>query len=455
MKTKTKIISMALAMVLMLSAFSTLTPLVASAAEAISNNYELELSLENSEECVEFIEENFSQVISEYNIAHSEEDVLCAATSIEGSTQIYITDLGKYGIYLDFDNDNGYLLVTENYHLYEFEPVGDLSYLKNVDFAYYSSFDGFMYLDSATGVLERYDYVDKSNELFGSGDLISGSVAEENELTGAHGHDTNGHIYNIDEYVAYYYPEYEYVGRYMSTAYQWVYQSDTSVYNHLTSEGNFTEGNCVINATYSMMNDWYRRNRFSWLPSGTVNFNSSLTSDPLYSRYGTNTYDGWYARGSSALSAMPSLYMELRSYAITYGYLPDQGMQASYIIDMVERVGSTRGYTLNMLKSSSFNDDIKYALNTNQACVLVVAGSNVYGNHAMGLYGYVEYEHTTGWWIFSKTETKYFYVVDDGHSYKRGDSNYTYNFVGVNTPVCYFDPHTSDEPTVSFYYLED
>lgn len=107
----------------MLSALSTLTPLVASAAETLSKNYELELSLENSEECVEFIEENFSQVISEYNLAHPEEDVLCAATSIEGSAQIYITDLGKYGIYLDFDNDNGYLLVTEKYHLYEFDPV--------------------------------------------------------------------------------------------------------------------------------------------------------------------------------------------------------------------------------------------------------------------------------------------------------------------------------------------
>ena len=454
MKNKIKVISTVLVVVFMLSAFSILTPLVTSAAETIIQNYELGLSLKNSEECVSFIEENFSTVMDEYNLAHAEESEPCRATSIEGRAEIYITDIEKYGIYLDFDGDNGYLLVTENYHLYEFEPTGDLKYLKNVDFAYYSSFDGFMYMDSVFGTLERYDYVDNSNELYGAEKVDGDSLFSQSGLTASAGQDSKGHIYDIDAYVADVYPDYKYVKRYMGTAYEWIYQDDTSLYYRHVGEDTWTEGNCVINATYSMMNDWVRRRKFSWLPSGTVDYRGCMPGDPLYSKYGTGTYNGWVPRRDESLDAMPALYMELRSYAITYGYLPDKGMLSAYIIDMVKRVGTTRGYTMNMLKSSTFNDDVKSLLNSDFACVITANGSNVYGNHAMGLYGYVEYEYTSGWWIFSKTETKYFYVVDDGHSYKQYDPRYTYNFMGVNTPACYFDPNTSDSPTISFYYLD-
>lgn len=452
---KSKIISTVLVFVLMLSFVNPYAPFVASAVEAICENYEVNNSLENSEKCVEFIEENFAKVVSEYNLAHSEDGVLCTATSIEGRARVYITDLGRYGIYLDFDGNNGYLLVTENYHLYEFEPIGDLPYLKNVDFAYYSSFDGFLYKDDTTGILERYEHVDNSNEFYGCYNQM-GAVSDHEGLISAVGQDSEGYIYDIDSYVADVYPEYEYVGRYISMNYQWIYQQDTSIFYQTTDFGQYTEGNCVINATYSMMNDWYtRKSRFSWLPYGTIDYSNSCTSDPLYGTYGTGVFQGWSVRSHTELINMPVLYMELRSYAIEYGYLPDQGMQSPYIIDMVERVGSVRGHTLNMLSSSSFNEDVIYSLDTDQTCILVVSGSDIYGNHAMGLYGYVEYEYTTGWWIFSKTKTKYFYVVDDGYSYKDGDSRYTYKFVGVNTPVCYFDPNTSDDPSILFYYLEN
>ena len=132
MKTKAKIISSLLVFVLTLSAFNVFTPMIASAIDDAKTEWALERSLENSENCVDFIEENFSRVVSEYNSANQENGLVCCATSIEGRSQIYIADSDKYGIYLDFDGNNGYLLVTENYLLYEFEPQGDLSYLKNV-----------------------------------------------------------------------------------------------------------------------------------------------------------------------------------------------------------------------------------------------------------------------------------------------------------------------------------
>ena len=452
---KTKVISMVLAFVMMLSVFSVFNPLIASASSDFATERALERSLENSEECVDFIEENFSQVISEYNIAHQAEGIICEATFIEGQSKIYMTDLDKYGIYLDFNDNNGYLLVTEDYNLYEFESVGDLSYLKNIELAYYNSFDGFMYLDSETGLLEKYEYVDNTSEYYKSCDTTE--LSSDEELIGAAGQDGSGdgHIYDIDAYVAAVYPDYVYESRYMITDYQWIYQWNTSVYRQATSSGYSSEGNCVINATYSMLNDWFRRGKFQWMPSGTTNYSSLVTSDRQYSTYGTSTYDGWTTNTTARLSNMPTLYLELRDYAIDYGYLPENGMQSKYIVDMVGKVASSRGYTFNMIKTSSFDENVKYQLDTNCACVISVQGSSTYGNHAMGLYGYVKYTYTSGWWIFKTTKDKYFYVVDDGHSYKQGNSNYTYNFVGVNTPVCYFDPNTDAEPSLTFFYLED
>ena len=455
MKKRFRVVSLFMLAVMLVSTLSIFTPIVSSSAEANIIQKDLEDSLINCEQCVEFIENNFSQVIFEYNNAHEDTGLQCNATSIEGQTLILLTDFNRYGIFLDFDGSNGYMLVTEGYTLYEFEPQGDLPYLKGVTLAYYNSFDGFMYLDTETGLLEKYDYVDKTSELYGglgteatAEDVLYGAAGQPSDVNG------DGKIYDIDSYVAAVYPNYVYQDRYIITDYQFIYQDDTSVYKRYSGGKIYTEGNCVINATYSMMNDWYRRGRFQWLPSGTTNYATLVTSDRLYSTYGTGTYNGWTTNSYYTLSHMPTLYLELRDYAIDYGYNPVNGMSSNYIIDMVERVASSRGYTFNMVKTSSFNSNVRYQLDTNHACVISVNGSSTFNNHSMGLFGYVHYTYTSGWWIFATTKDKYFYVVDDGHSYKKGDSNYSYNFIGVNTPVCYFDPNTSAKPSLSFFYLE-
>lgn len=445
MKIWLKTMSAFLAVAILLSLTSVLSPTAVNAAEINS----LEESLVNSESCVEFIEENFERVISEYNAAHTDA-IECKATSIEGRTLIYLTDVNKYGFYLDFNDDNGYLLVTEDYTLYEFEPIGELEYLKGVESAFYNSFDGFMYCDLETGCLERYVYLDTSSQNIGGVDAtlsVAQRVEENNAHDGQHSDGGDGKIYDIDAYVADAYPEYEYVGRHIIPNYQWIYQWNTSVYQ--SDDG--SEGNCVINATYSMMNNWISRGRYTSLPTGTTNYNNLLTSDELYNPYGNGTRGTWRANSTSTLRVMPTLYLELREYAIDYGYLPDAGMQSKYIIKMVENVAADHGYSINMASSSSFTN-AKSELNANRACVLSVGGSSTFGNHAMGLYGYVEYSYTSGWWIFESTKTAYFYVVDDGHMYKRNDSNYSYTSGGVTYPVSYFDPNTDANPSLTFFY---
>lgn len=149
--------------------------------------------------------------------------------------------------------------------------------------------------------------------------------------------------------------------------------------------------------------------------------------------------------------------MELREYAIDYGYNPDDGMQFKYMVDMAQNVARDHNINISVKQTSSFSTP-KQKIDSNLACAISVNGSSRYHNHAMGLYGYVEYTYTSGWWIFSSTKTAYFYVVDDGYVYKRNDATLRSKYVytdsdGTTYPVCYFDPNTSANPSISFTYL--
>lgn len=88
MKIWLKTMSAFLAVAILLSLTSVLSPTAVNATEINS----LEESLVNSESCVEFIEENFERVISEYNAAHTDA-AECKATSIEGRTLVYLTNV--------------------------------------------------------------------------------------------------------------------------------------------------------------------------------------------------------------------------------------------------------------------------------------------------------------------------------------------------------------------------
>ena len=67
MKKRFRAVSLFMLAVMLVSTLSIFTPIVASSAEANIIQKDLEDSLINCEQCVEFIENNISQVIFEYN----------------------------------------------------------------------------------------------------------------------------------------------------------------------------------------------------------------------------------------------------------------------------------------------------------------------------------------------------------------------------------------------------
>ena len=92
----------------------------------------------------DFIEKNFELFVTEYNNALEDGNEL-KASYCELSIPVYITTLEQAGVYLDFNGDNGYMVIIDNYEVVAFETSGDLDYLKDLDYAYYSIYDGFVY----------------------------------------------------------------------------------------------------------------------------------------------------------------------------------------------------------------------------------------------------------------------------------------------------------------------
>ncbi|MDE6656906.1 MAG: hypothetical protein K2J85_07935, partial [Anaeroplasmataceae bacterium] len=96
---------------------------------------------------IEFIGKHLATFKEEYNKLNEE---ALEAKTIEGYSLVYIIDAKSYGVYIDFNEDNGYLVTSFTFDLYAIETSGDIDYLKDVDFTYYSVVDGFLYHDGTS-----------------------------------------------------------------------------------------------------------------------------------------------------------------------------------------------------------------------------------------------------------------------------------------------------------------
>lgn len=87
----------------------------------------------NYEDCVSiinFIDDNLEQFKEEYNET-VEDNLFLNANGIEYSSVIYLVKDENYGAYIDFDGENGYVVVTGNYKIYDMQVNGDLDFLRS------------------------------------------------------------------------------------------------------------------------------------------------------------------------------------------------------------------------------------------------------------------------------------------------------------------------------------
>lgn len=374
---------------------------------------------------VQFLSNHIEEFQNQYNLTLDDQDEPLDIHSIEGYTTIYILDCDGYGVYIDFDGSNGYVLVSLDYVIYELCTSGDLDYLKNVSFAYYYSADGFLYKTGQN--YERY-----ANG-FGTG--ISLQAAGQ---TG----DGDGFITDMNSYVADRYPDYEFVKMVNNISnYTITRQINTSYYVHYVNGAVFSEGNCALNTMYSVLNSWQKNGILPDIPSENekVDWLANIENDKLYAKYGTGQSgdgDYWTVNREFGFSQMPLLYDRIRTYTITnYNYNPEAGINVDQVAETINFVAHYADYyQFKPLRSTAFYD-VTSKLSEGRAVFLVVNNSQTYNNHAMCVVGYNEYNYKTGWWIFQQTQTAYFYLVDDSRS----------------TRLVYFDPNRSASYEFVYY----
>ncbi|MDE7263787.1 MAG: hypothetical protein K2N64_03920 [Anaeroplasmataceae bacterium] len=394
--------------------------------------------------------------LNEFKIEYNEKfDECFEATGIEGYCSAYLVDANQYGVYIDFNGENGYLVTTFDLEIYGMETTGDLSYLKNEDFVYYSSVDGFLYFDGSQ--YQKYGPQERqAGMVFKNTTLVN--ERDANPVYGYAGQSGSGEgeIYNLDKYVADRYPSYKLVKKndaifragytplsMRQTSYfcKWISTNGGNSYNQMQ-----TEHSCAILAAVNVMRAWKKTNFFPNFPedSEIIDVREEIQRDDiyLYDTYGTghggigiDSY--WTANSDSVLSAEPKLYYWARYYATAAcHYTPVSGMTTPYVRTLFTACTTQFRQTQYSRDTTNFTD-IMYNLDEGKAVFMGVANSTSFGeDHAVALLGYAQYTYTTGVWIFSKTHTAYFYLIDDGR----------YNTVE------YFDPNCNSKLSYEFVF---
>ncbi len=414
----------------------------------------------------EYIEDNFSTFVDEYNKAYP--DDIFTATSIEYWSIINLVEDNNVGLYLDFNGNNGYYVGTGDYTIYELQTVGDLSELKNQTEIWFSYADGFLHKGEEgfvrlSSVLGDSDYNIHRDQIVASTqefDLQSDTVMYEGSLGGGYiAHDS------IEQYVAKAYPEYEYSERanYVTSfigdpktqeelRYYMALETDATG-NEMTNRV-YQEGNCSLVAMYHALKCW------SFVSGATnidyasvVDIEANITSDPHYAQYGSGAlyhnpsyvynssdtyglenfeYYRWYFCNYKSFDDTPVLYTQIRNHAITQGYLPYGGYGMDGIEKTLEYVAGLYSHDIDVATTPMevmTTDSFQQAKNSIDHCKAVVMGINnstVNEKHAVCLTGYYEYKHTTGFLLWEKTTYYYFLEIVSGNS---------------NNSIRYYDPY--------------
>lgn len=386
---------------------------------------------------VDFIKRNLNEFKEEYNKLNAEP---LKAVGIEGYSLVYIIDSKEYGVYLDFNEDNGYLVSSFSFNLYDIKTKGDIKYLKEKDFTYYSVIDGFLYHDGSS--YQKYEKEMRASEIvYGyDGQLADGEAG----------------IYSLTDYMADRYPSYKLEERnwkaYIDSNYIATDMLTTSYFvKKVSSDGGntyrtYSEANCALTADFNVMSSWKQMGFFEKLPLKTVyrDIREEIKEDPNYAEYGTGVggpgiESYWTTNTEYNLKTMYELYYYARYYAVAAKkYTPETGLTTAQAKDVFTFCTSQyMAGTVYPKKSTNFAD-VMESLQAGRAVFMGVSGSKTFGgDHAVALLGYFKYSYKSGVWIFAQTKTAYFYVIDDG----RIDSE------------TYFDPNCNSKLSYEFLYI--
>jgi hypothetical protein len=395
-----------------------------------------------------YIDQNFSLFVEKYNDVASEK---INASSVEKTFTIIIVDneCKKNGVFLDFDHDNGYAIVGDEYVFYDFAANGESPY-KNIesDSFCFSTISGYLYLKNGVFINTKDEKNMDENCLdrftFGTKTY----AGQETNQTGC------GHIYDTDQYIKDRYGSNWNLSNKkileMATG-QFTNQMRLSCYQDYSYKDNTlyvsSEGNCWFVSAYNVLQSLadasgtykdkvksYRKDASKpSMPSGTtiVNYDPKSNEYSLYKKVydenGTNI--SGITKSSSGVThykteivnkSFPKLYTDVRKYVYNTFQRVDDGMVYD-TANIINAIGKKYGYSFKAkgtVAAGLYGESGITAVNKGLPFILCTSkASNAgYEDHLMAGCGYKVYSKTSGWWVFKTTSYKYFYELRDGHS---------------------------------------
>ena len=333
-----------------------------------------------------FILDNITLFADEYNKQLVDGEERFEATSCEFSAPVLVETYNQEGIYLDFNGNNGYMIVVDNYTVIDFQTKGDLDYLKESDYLYYSIYDGFLYIDT-DGNYVPYYYKEMTEEDWGEYQKVS----LESYAGQTSGND--GEIYNPTNFVKSKYGKgYEIYKQVSLPNYTYVSQYDLSIYYETKGNSTYSEGNCSLASIYSLMNYLKTQKKYNRLPSSSSTTSYDAKNDSFYEKYNKKTN-----YNIDNPKTLPKLYLSIRNYAVNnYGY-EVSGTNPFNIATIIERVGLQYGCDIdaNHILIWSYEKQVVNEINAGYPTIWNMANSSTYGSHTTVVTGYKTYRKTT------------------------------------------------------------
>ncbi len=361
-----------------------------------------------SEETANYILNNLDGFSESYNSQIDQNDGdYFNPTNCEYRISVNILDSDEKAVYIDFNDDNGYMVVSED-EIVKFAPSGDLDYLR--------SFGGEIFYST---IDDRFAYYDNKELIFFEHENDKNcDISSNSNYAGV---DAWGKIVDPDKYLEDRYGSLTlYDARHLDNSIHssedYLKQSIASIYSKYDKEKQtyLTEGNCALVAIYNSM--MYIRNNvkgvLSSIPPASFTVTISPTSDPFYKQALLHNY-------TAQSKNLPCLYYVIRNFAISdYGYTVDNGklpdgcssgksLSTNLMTEFISKVA-------NYFNQSSFVSyyrganitEFTASIKQNYPAILNLSGDPLYKDHSVVVTGYsIHKKYTTVLGIKTCTKT--------------------------------------------------
>ena len=335
-------------------------------------------------------------------------------TGFEKKLSVSIEESDLNATLYDFNDDEGYMLLGDNYQIFDFKAGVDL-------------LPEYKYCDDLVfnNVSKTYKNAEsnKTSNVDLTGERQEDIKNEKNGASYSHG---EGKIesYELQSYLNEYFSG-STLDSYYSVSMRRNLQYDISIYYKGTS----SEGNCWLCASYTglshlMFDSVYSTSMYGGFKSkkNTVIYNPKTQELNTYNFAKSKNYtpcDG--ASGNPSMKSVTTLYRDLRKKSLSYDYkAPIEGLTIDNTVKAINNTMKDYGCSIRAVKDTNYNaytgtEAFKDYFRAGKVALFDTDGGT-YGQHLMAVSGFRHYRREKQFLFWSYTEWKTFLEVGDGHS---------------------------------------